>query len=455
MKTRFLILCISILITGGFFSGCEEESKKDALEKYIYVNKKALNIFFGDKVQLTANPVGETFEWTSANPAVATVTSDGLVEAVSTGSTEITVGQGTSRTSVPVTVTLPVADKVVVAGDNEQFQIAVQTLSERITTVRIIWNNNSDSTDIAINNQRGVFTRTVNYSGENGYIFHAVSFDRFGNRSVSSEVTATLLRNRDVSTARAMDNGSLTVQWGNNVSYVEHCKLSYINHNGLTVSKKIPPSETTTVINDYSADLSYTTLFVLIPSTTDTFRVETVAPAVVESLPFNGPHILSSAAPCEIQAMDFDYGGEGLAFHETDNTLYNNSYSSYRTGAGDDKSAANVDIEDGGNLGWVAVGEWLVYTIEVQDAGVYAVDVSLSVNNGSGGSFYFSIDGNRSETTVAPNQNSWNSWIWVFERYPDFTQPTFRLSAGKHKFRFTVEPGGFNLMGYKFIRIGE
>jgi hypothetical protein len=44
--------------------------------------------------------------------------------------------------------------------------------------------------DIPVDNQNGIFTRTVDYSGENGYVFQVVSFDRFGNRSVSSETTA-------------------------------------------------------------------------------------------------------------------------------------------------------------------------------------------------------------------------------------------------------------------------
>jgi hypothetical protein len=451
MRTKFFIACIVIAVTGCFLSGCDEEVKKDAVEKYIYVNKNSLDMFYGDKVQLTANPVGETFDWTSADPAIATVTSEGLVEAVGIGSTEIIAEQGTSQTSVPVTVTVPTIDKVVVAGENGKFQIAIQTLSERITTARIIWNSNRDSIDIAVNNQTGIFTRTVDYSGENGYIFYVVSFDKFGNKSVSSETMATLLRNRDVSAARAMDDGSLIVQWGSNTQYVDHCKLSYVNQNGVTVVRKMSPSETTTVIDDFLSDFSYTTLFALIPSTADTFRVETFVPAVVESTPFNGPHILSASAPSEILARDFDYGGEGLAFHEVSNRTPN---SSYRTAAGDELSKT-VDIEGGGNLGSIGVGEWLVYTIEVQDPGVYAIDVRMSANNSAGGSFYFSIDGNISPTTVTPNQGSWSNWIYVFEVHPEFVQPTFRLSAGKHKFRFTVGPGAFNMMSYKFTYVGE
>jgi hypothetical protein len=443
---------MGILAAGCFLSGCDNEIKKDAPEKYIYVNKSSLNVFFGDKVQLKANPAGEIFEWSSVDPAIATVTSDGLVEAVGLGSTEIIVSQGTSRTEIPVNVTVPTVDKAVVAGGNGQFQIAVQTLSDRIAIARIIWNNSNDSTDIAVDNRIGVFMQNVNYSGENGYVFRIVSFDKFGNRSLASETTATLLRNRDVTSAGAMDDGALTVNWGTNIQYVAHCMLSYVNHNGLTISKKVLPSEATTPITDYSSDLSYTTLF-LIPPITDTFRVETVAPAVVESTPFKGPHILSAAAPCEIPARDFDYGGEGLAFHDT----YRNNppSNSYRTNAGDQLSKT-VDVGTLGQLEYTIAGEWLVYTIEVQDAGVYAVDVNLSVKYDNGGALYFSIDGNRSETVTVPSNNQWNVYLWAFATYPQLIQPKFPLSAGKHKVRFTFGTGAqFNLMGLKFTYTGE
>jgi hypothetical protein len=124
MKTKFFTLCISVVAMGCFLCGCSEEIKRDALEKYIYVNKSSLNIYVGDKVQLKANPEGESYSWTSADPTIATVTADGLVEATSVGSTEIIAGQGTSRTSVPVSVAIrvPLTDIIV---DVESLQMSV------------------------------------------------------------------------------------------------------------------------------------------------------------------------------------------------------------------------------------------------------------------------------------------------------------------------------------------
>jgi hypothetical protein len=451
MKKMFLILCISVFI----IAGCDE-AKEYNYDRYIYMGVKSLALYYGDEHQIEASPGSERSEivWTSEDPDVASVSASGLVKATGAGSTNIVASLGESRTSLPVTVTIPTVDNIVVAGENGQFQVAVQTLSDRIKTARIFWNGNQDSTDITIDNHRGVFTRTVDCSGENGYIFYVVSFDRFGNRSQTSETTATLIRNREIEQARAMDDGALTVQWRSNTLYVCYSMLSYVNHHGEEIIRKVQNTETTTIISDYSSDLSYYTLFTLIPPLADTFRVEKNLPEVVESTPFKGPHILSAASPSEIGAKDFDFGGEGLAFHDSNSN--NDPNGSYRADNGD-PAGASADVEGGGNIGYTNGGEWLVYTVEVQDAGVYEADVFLSVNSGSGGALSISVDGNKSETTVVPNNSDWSAWRWVFETYPDLkpTQPTFRLSAGKHKIRFTFESGGFNLMGYKFTYIGE
>jgi hypothetical protein len=261
-----------------------------------------------------------------------------------------------------------------------------------------------------------------------------------------------LLHNRPVASVIYTDESKLIINWDANPANGVGCYLSYTNTADRPVNLYIPTDETSTTILDWKAGLSYHTRFVSAElPLEDTLSVESVSPTVRVSEPFNGPHILSSAAPCEIEARDFDYGGEGLAFHEVSNRTPN---SSYRTAAGDELSKT-VDIEGGGNLGSIGVGEWLVYTIEVHDAGVYAVDVRLSANNSAGGSFYFAVDGNISPTTVTPNQGNWSNWIYVFEAHPEFEQPTFRLSAGKHKFRFTVGPGAFNMMSYKFIYVEE
>ena len=62
--------------------------------------------------------------------------------------------------------------------------------------------------------------------------------------------------------------------------------------------------------------------------------------------------------PGTVQAANFDNGGEGVAYHDT---TPGNTGGAYR--------ATDVDIEpasDGGyDVGWIAAGEWLNYTVNV------------------------------------------------------------------------------------------
>ncbi|MDR3245627.1 MAG: Ig-like domain-containing protein [Prevotellaceae bacterium] len=148
MKTKLFTLCISVVAMGCFLCGCSDEIKKDALEKYIYVNKSSLNIFLGDEVQLKANPEGESYSWTSGDPAIVSVTADGLVKAVSAGITEIVVSQGTSRTSVPVNVAIrvPLTDIIVDVESlkmsiGDKAQASAVPVPADATEVSLVWSS--------------------------------------------------------------------------------------------------------------------------------------------------------------------------------------------------------------------------------------------------------------------------------------------------------------------------
>jgi hypothetical protein len=169
---------------------------------------------------------------------------------------------------------------------------------------------------------------------------------------------------------------------------------------------------------------------------------------------FNGPHILSDADPYELLAADFDYGGEGVGFHDVSSQNWGGTAeNAYREENGDYLSYPV--LVSGYNLcvGYTAEGEWLSYSLEVKDAGVYAVDFSVSGIGNS--SFYCSMDDVNSTTLTAPSNGDWTTWYWLCETYGDQTQPTFRLSAGMHRFKFHENTDGFNIRAYKFTRIGD
>src|SRR5439155_123923 len=100
--------------------------------------------------------------------------------------------------------------------------------------------------------------------------------------------------------------------------------------------------------------------------------------------------------PGTIQAENYDKGGEGVAYHDTDTI---NSGGQYRTDGVDIE--ATTDTNAGYDVGWTQAGEWLNYTVNVQASGTYTLNVRVAAS-GQGGTFHFTLDGTSlgSEFTV-------------------------------------------------------
>ncbi|WP_299253021.1 carbohydrate-binding protein [uncultured Aquimarina sp.] len=93
------------------------------------------------------------------------------------------------------------------------------------------------------------------------------------------------------------------------------------------------------------------------------------------------PDYNMNVLPMTIEAENYDYSptnGEGRTYHDTS---ANNSGNQYRTNE-------NVDIETrtggGYNIGWIASGEWLTYTVYVPETGNYDIAINYAANNTSG-----------------------------------------------------------------------
>jgi hypothetical protein len=161
-----------------------------------------------------------------------------------------------------------------------------------------------------------------------------------------------------------------------------------------------------------------------------------------EHKPFKGPHILSKAAPCIIPMRDFDMGGEGVAFHESDNYNSQIEGDDYRRSYGDMNSFP-VDVDNGTLIAWSALGEWLLYTVEVRDAGEY--QLSISVSTMLEPTFHLEVDGLNvsGPISVAPT-GGWANWTW----YPEKPLNVY-LTAGTHQIKYYLESGENNLYEMK------
>ncbi len=158
--------------------------------------------------------------------------------------------------------------------------------------------------------------------------------------------------------------------------------------------------------------------------------------------PFKGPHILSAGKPCIIPMSDFDIGGEGIAFHETDE-INRGGTDRYRL-SGNDPFSIPVDIEAPEmNLSHIETGEWVQYTVEVNDAGIYLCQ--LHTSGTTNGKFHMEVDGeNRTGSVDIPANGEWYKWKWN-----PATPLRLAFTAGIHQIRFYCEQPRYNVKEMK------
>ena len=141
------------------------------------------------------------------------------------------------------------------------------------------------------------------------------------------------------------------------------------------------------------------------------------------------------AIPGRIEAEDFDKGGQGVGFYDTSKS---NQGGKYRTEPGD-----FVGIGEGGTgyyVGWSATGEWLNYTVDVQEAGTYRMDIHYSSTSSKTGITVMLDD--KILTTVEPQKASEYSDYSVYVNLPE----------GKQMLKILFLDGSMNLDYIDFIR---
>ncbi len=136
--------------------------------------------------------------------------------------------------------------------------------------------------------------------------------------------------------------------------------------------------------------------------------------------------------PGKVEIEDFDRGGEGIAYHETSVGNAGNQY----------RPTEDVDIENtaggGNNIGWVANGEWLEYTLNATVSSVYSVDVRVAAP-GAGRQFHIEMDGvNTSGPVNVPNTGGFQAWQTINVSLGNIT-------SGVHTFRFVMDANDFNV----------
>ncbi|HXB11964.1 MAG TPA: carbohydrate-binding protein, partial [Bacteroidia bacterium] len=121
--------------------------------------------------------------------------------------------------------------------------------------------------------------------------------------------------------------------------------------------------------------------------------------------------------PGTIQAENYDNGGQGVAYNDSDPT---NDGGQYRTTEGVDVETC-TDTGGGYDVGYTAAGEWENYTVNVNTAGVYTLQARVA-SNSAGNSLHVEMDGvNISGSISVPNTGGFQTWQTVNVTTPALT----------------------------------
>ncbi|MCL3779546.1 carbohydrate-binding protein [Prolixibacteraceae bacterium JC049] len=146
---------------------------------------------------------------------------------------------------------------------------------------------------------------------------------------------------------------------------------------------------------------------------------------------------LTALIPGRIEAENFNNGGEGVGYHDND---ANNAGGAYRD--------TGVDISSGPtgnyNVGWTGTGEWLMYTVDIVEAGTYQVDFSIGSPNNPG-NLILELDGEDILTFKGTNTGGWGN-------FQVQSGEAIELPKGRHKLKLKMDNPGMNIDAMIFTK---
>jgi hypothetical protein len=160
--------------------------------------------------------------------------------------------------------------------------------------------------------------------------------------------------------------------------------------------------------------------------------------------PYPGPN--AAAIPGTIELENYDQGGEGVAYHDLSPT---NEPGAYRNDAVDVEVTADPATPGGYDVGWIKPGEWLTYSVNVETAGTYDIEVR-SAAQGPGGTMHIEFNGTPVTGAITlPDTGDWQAWQTT-------TVPRVTLSAGQQLMKLVFDNGNdgwlANINYVRFVR---
>jgi len=173
-------------------------------------------------------------------------------------------------------------DSAACGAGNERIKFEFYIKTNRTESIRIYWDDYTDSADLTISKQIGVFTKTLESMAERSYVFNIVCFDEFGNKSLPYELSGiangptyqNMITNRVAASISANVAGDKIFIW-NNVDTdrgARYTELKYTNTSNMETVLIVPASEDTTTVTDHKPGTTFSSRTIYVP---DQMNVDT------------------------------------------------------------------------------------------------------------------------------------------------------------------------------------
>ncbi|MFY0650683.1 MAG: carbohydrate-binding protein [Cyclobacteriaceae bacterium] len=151
---------------------------------------------------------------------------------------------------------------------------------------------------------------------------------------------------------------------------------------------------------------------------------------------YNGPH----AIPGKIEAEYYNENGQGLGYNDTDAANQGGAFRANEWVDVDDCT----DVGGGYNVGWIAEGEWLNYSIATVDPGTYQFDIRLASNTTGTKGITVTLDDKTLGIITPTNTGGWQAW-------QTYTLNDVELDGGQDQLlKLTFQGQEFNVNWFEF-----
>lgn len=160
--------------------------------------------------------------------------------------------------------------------------------------------------------------------------------------------------------------------------------------------------------------------------------------------PVNGAPFLVDADGISIDAVDYDEGGQGVAYNDT---------AGLQGGTNGGRAGGDVEVTASGDVGWIENGEWLEYTIDVANAGLYDLGMLLSNGGGAGRAVTVSFYRAGEDTAYATSGPISNPQTANWSTFLNRTAEGIELDAGEQVVRVTFSGGSQDFRSFSLTPV--